>query len=167
MIEVEFRGKYGKVEYQTLYSAAADICAQPPSNEEQANSSCWRKGHSYPEGVWILNPMDWCVVPTGLFIVRSEIVHISSVRLIPYLEITPRSGLSMRQALSSPNSPSVIDMDYIEKEIGCILQNLGRQPVVLRLGERIAQIKGCYSFNMDGINRLDIPRTGGFGSSGK
>jgi dUTP pyrophosphatase len=176
MVKVEFRGQYGKVEYKTKLSAGADLCAQPPSTEEQAHSPSWRCGHTPAR--WVLEPGEWCCIPTGLFIVEAEVIPFKIadpklptgfsklINMIPYLEVTPRSGLALRSALSSPNSPALIDCDF-RSEICVIPQNLGYQPIVIELGDRIAQIKGCYAFKIDGLSTLDIERgANGFGSSG-
>jgi dUTP pyrophosphatase len=54
-------------------------------------------------------------------------------------QVRPRSGLALRHGLTLPNSPGTIDPDY-RGELKVILQNLGAEAVVLRRGERIAQL---------------------------
>jgi len=171
MIKVEFRGKHGEFAYQTSLSAAADLCAQ----EAKEPHRCWRAGHTPAR--WVIEHGDWCCIPTGLFITSGEVEYMDVINpllpsaikkriiMVPYLEITPRSGLAIRHALSSPNSPSVIDADY-RGEIGAILQNLGRESIVIHPGDRIAQIKGCHCFRIEGVEVKEVERgTGGFGST--
>ena len=56
-------------------------------------------------------------------------------------QIRPRSGLALNQGLSVPNAPGTIDSDY-RGEVRVILVNLGREPVTITRGQRIAQTGG-------------------------
>jgi dUTP pyrophosphatase len=69
-------------------------------------------------------------VPTGL---RLEIPPGSEG------QVRPRSGLARRHGISVPNAPGTIDADY-RGEVLVLLVNLGRDPFVIRRGERIAQL---------------------------
>jgi dUTP pyrophosphatase len=75
-------------------------------------------------------PGDRALVPTGL-----------ALALPPGFEaqIRPRSGLAWEHGLTVLNSPGTIDADY-RGEVAVVLVNLGRQPVTLRRGMRIAQM---------------------------
>jgi dUTP pyrophosphatase len=53
--------------------------------------------------------------------------------------VRPRSGLALCQGLSVANTPGTIDSDY-RGEVGVILVNLGREPVLVTRGMRIAQL---------------------------
>ena len=53
--------------------------------------------------------------------------------------VHPRSGLAARHGLSIVNAPGTIDSGY-RGEILVNLVNLGSEPVVLRAGDRIAQL---------------------------
>jgi len=77
-----------------------------------------------------LDPLDRCLVPTGL-----------SIELPAGLEaqVRPRSGLAIKKGISVLNSPGTIDADY-RGEIGVILINLSKEPFVIEDGERIAQM---------------------------
>jgi len=54
-------------------------------------------------------------------------------------QVRPRSGLALRHGLALVNSPGTIDSDY-RSTIGVILINLGREPVRIERGDRIAQL---------------------------
>jgi dUTP pyrophosphatase len=54
-------------------------------------------------------------------------------------QVRPRSGLALRHGLTMLNTPGTIDSDY-RGEIGVIAINLGQEPVILRRGDRIAQL---------------------------
>jgi len=77
-----------------------------------------------------LDPGDRVLVPTGIAIELPDGYE---------AQIRPRSGLAIRHGISLVNSPGTIDTDY-RGEIGVIVINHGREPFVLRGGERIAQI---------------------------
>jgi dUTP pyrophosphatase len=78
----------------------------------------------------ILAPLERASVPTGI-----------AIALPPGFEaqIRPRSGLALREGITLVNSPGTIDSDY-RGEIELIAINLGRQPVVIRRGQRVAQM---------------------------
>jgi dUTP pyrophosphatase len=54
-------------------------------------------------------------------------------------QVRGRSGLALRHGLLLPNAPGTIDSDY-RGELQVILHNAGREPFVVRRGERIAQL---------------------------
>jgi len=54
-------------------------------------------------------------------------------------QVRPRSGLASNYGLTILNAPGTIDADY-RGELKVILINLGRQPFVLKRGDRIAQL---------------------------
>jgi len=54
-------------------------------------------------------------------------------------QVRPRSGLAVRDGITCLNSPGTIDSDY-RGEIQVLLVNFGREPAVLRRGDRIAQL---------------------------
>lgn len=85
------------------------------------------------------------------------------------MQVRPRSGLALQHGLVLPNAPGTIDPDY-RGELKVILLNLGAAPVVIRRGDRIAQL--VFSrFETPALvesERLaDSARgAGGFGSTG-
>jgi dUTP pyrophosphatase len=78
----------------------------------------------------ILAPGEWTLVPTGL---KVAIPHGYEA------QIRPRSGLAAKQGVTCLNSPGTIDSDY-RGEMRIILINHSRDPVVIRRGDRIAQM---------------------------
>ena len=109
----------------------------------------------------ILQPLQRCLVPTGLYIA-----------LPPGYEaqVRPRSGLALKKGITVLNSPGTIDADY-RGEICVILVNLSQEPFVIEDGERIAQMviarheQVCWQ----SVEALDETErgTGGFGPTGR
>lgn len=85
-------------------------------------------------------------------------------------QVRPRSGLALKHGLTLPNSPGTIDSDY-RGELQVILQNLGSEPVVLKRGERIAQLVFARyeSPQIEEVSELSESGRGegGFGSTGR
>ena len=77
-----------------------------------------------------LGPLERCAVPTGL-----------AMEIPPGFEaqVRPRSGRALREGLTLLNTPGTIDSDY-RGEIQVIVVNLGRDPVTIQRGDRIAQL---------------------------
>jgi len=97
--------------YQTSLSAGLDLLAD--LTEEIA-----------------LEPLERRLIPTGL-----------SLELPAGYEgqVRPRSGLALKQGLTCLNSPGTIDADY-RGEVGVLLVNLSKERVILKRGDRIAQL---------------------------
>ena len=55
------------------------------------------------------------------------------------MQVRPRSGLALRHGITLPNAPGTIDPDY-RGELKVILLNLGAEPVMVRRGDRVAQL---------------------------
>jgi len=85
-------------------------------------------------------------------------------------QVRPRSGLALKHGVTLPNSPGTIDPDY-RGELRVILQNLGREPVALARGERIAQLVFARFETPDVVEAQEVSATGrgdgGFGSTGR
>jgi dUTP pyrophosphatase len=107
-----------------------------------------------------LNPGDRSLIPTGL-----------AFEIPPGFEIQarPRSGLAIKQGVSLVNTPGTIDADY-RGEVKIIVINLGQAPVVIKSGDRIAQLVLCPIFHADFelVEELGETRRGegGFGHTG-
>ena len=107
-----------------------------------------------------LEPGEVCAAPTGL-----------AMELPPGVEcqVRPRSGLAARFGVTMPNSPGTIDSDY-RGEIKVILQNLGRVPVDVRRGDRVAQLVFARCLSPAVEETVEISETprgaDGFGSTG-
>lgn len=107
-----------------------------------------------------LEPGVPAAVPTGL-----------AIELPPGWEaqIRPRSGLALNHAIILPNSPGTIDPGF-RGEILVVMLNLGREPYVVRRGDRVAQmVVARYEPVEWEEGELNSSRRGegGFGSSGR
>jgi dUTP pyrophosphatase len=97
--------------YMTAGAAGMDLCADI-------------------EGELRLEAMERALIPTGIAVA------------LPYgfeAQIRPRSGLALKEGLTLVNSPGTIDADY-RGEIQVIAINLGKHPIVIRRGQRVAQM---------------------------
>jgi dUTP pyrophosphatase len=85
------------------------------------------------------------------------------------VQIRARSGLA-RQGIQVTNGIGTIDEDY-RGRVQVILNNAGREIVVIKHGDRIAQaaLKPVYYFAWNVVTELDDTTRGqgGFGSTGK
>jgi dUTP pyrophosphatase len=83
--------------------------------------------------------------------------------------VHPRSGLARRHGVTVANAPGTIEAGY-RGEVQVLLVNLGRDPVTLRKGDRVAQLllqrvgraEIIEVEELDGTTRGE----GGFGSTG-
>ncbi len=127
--------------YMSEHAAGADLCA---AVREQLT----------------LLPGSRALVPTG-FSIALPAGYEAQVR--------PRSGLAIRTGVTCLNTPGTIDADY-RGEVQVVLANLGTEPVIIRRGDRIAQIvvAPVSRARFDLVEQL--PPTargdGGFGSTG-
>jgi dUTP pyrophosphatase len=108
----------------------------------------------------LLNPGEIKLIPTGI-----------SIALPPGFEaqVRPRSGLAINYGIGILNSPGTIDADY-RGEVGIIVINLGKNPFVIKRGDRIAQIIINKVYHADLELSKELPPTernvGGFGHTG-
>lgn len=126
--------------YMTPGSAGMDLCAAVM-------------------GDMIIQPGDIFLVPTGFAMAIPQGYE---------GEIRPRSGLAVKFGITLINSPGTVDADYRE-EVKVAIINLGREPFVLKRGDRVAQmlIKKVYHATIDEVEKLSkTERTGGFGHTG-
>ena len=84
-------------------------------------------------------------------------------------QIRPRSGLAIKSGLTVLNSPGTIDSDY-RGDMDIILINLGAQDVIIKDGDRIAQLIIAPVCRVDIIQARVLTDTirgdAGFGSTG-
>ena len=84
-------------------------------------------------------------------------------------QVRPRSGLAAKSGVTCLNTPGTIDADY-RGEVKVILINLGEEDVVIRRGDRIAQliIAPVVQAVWTEVESLDDTQrgAGGFGSTG-
>jgi dUTP pyrophosphatase len=109
----------------------------------------------------ILQPGDRAAVATGLEMAIPEGYE---------GQVRPRSGLAFKHGLTVANAPGTIDCDY-RGEVKVLLINLGRDPVTIARGERIAQlvIAPVTAADLVAVDSLDSTRrgAGGLGSTGR
>ena len=108
-----------------------------------------------------LASLDRVAVPTGLVLAIPEGWE---------GQVRPRSGNALRMGLSMPNTPGTIDSDY-RGELKVLLVNLGREPVTIERGMRIAQLVLCPVGHAELVVVDEVPvdtvrGAGGFGSTG-
>lgn len=77
-----------------------------------------------------LAPGERMLVPTGIAV---------AVPAGFEAELRPRSGLALKHGVTLVNTPGTIDADY-RGEVGVLLINHGKEPFIVRRGERIAQM---------------------------
>jgi dUTP pyrophosphatase len=108
----------------------------------------------------LIPPGEWKLVPTGL-----------AIAIPPGYEaqVRPRSGLALKQGISVLNTPGTVDADY-RGEVGVILMNHGKKELVVKRGDRIAQmiINEIVRISFEEVSELsDTQRgNGGFGHTG-
>ena len=108
-----------------------------------------------------LAPLERDLISTGI-----------AIALPPGFEaqIRPRSGLALREGLTILNTPGTIDSDY-RGEIQLIATNLGREPIVIRRGQRIAQVIIQRVVRAEWLEVEELPasarESGGFGHTDK
>ena len=133
--------------YETSGAAGADVRANFLADQREAGVT--------------LQPMERCLVPTGL---RIEIPQGFEV------QVRPRSGLAHKHGISLTNAPGTIDSDY-RGPLGVLMINLGADPFTIQHGDRIAQlvVTPVVQASFDVVDVLgDTTRgAGGFGSTGR
>jgi len=130
--------------YETADAAGMDLRAAVPEQEPV-----------------ILAPGERAMIPTGLTIALPSGYE---------AQVRPRSGLAAKHGITCLNSPGTIDADY-RGEVKVILINLGKEPFVVKRGERIAQmiIAPVTRAKLEMVDQLDDTKrgAGGFGSTGR
>ena len=152
-------------QYETPSSAGLDVRADfsrvTPQNPIKlfGDGEIIFKGDNHSVTMLRLEPGSRALIPTGLFTAIPEGYEI---------QVRPRSGLSLKKALTCANCVGTIDADY-RNEIGVIIINLGQEAAWIEDGERIAQ------FVLNKVERIDweevetlneTTRKGGFGHTG-
>jgi len=127
--------------YMSEAAAGMDVCA------------------AVQEGV-VLAPGDVRLIPTGLYVAVPPGYEV---------QVRPRSGLALKHGLVVVNSPGTIDADY-RGEVGIIVGNIGRAPLTVTRGLRIAQLVVAAVARAEVQVVEELPETrrgdGGFGHSG-
>lgn len=111
-------------------------------------------------GEIILKPGDIKLISAGIYISIPEGYE---------AQIRPRSGLALKHGISLVNTPGTIDSDY-RGLINIIMINHGKEPFMIRRGDRIAQmvIKEIIKADIEVMESLDDTARshGGFGHTG-
>ena len=85
-------------------------------------------------------------------------------------QVRPRSGRALKEGLALINSPGTIDADY-RGEVKVLLVNLGEQPIVIKPGDRIAQLVIAPVIRADIVEVDELTPSargpGGFGHTGR
>lgn len=152
-------------QYETKGAAALDIRVDLSRVTPQNPI----KGFGDAEVIWAgeahnvpmirIAPMSRALLPTGLFTAIPEGYQLS---------LRPRSGLSIKKALTLCNAVGLIDSDY-RSEILVPVINLGTEDVYIEDGERVCQalLEKVNKIEWEEVNNLDeTDRKGGFGSTG-
>jgi dUTP diphosphatase len=130
-------------EYQTQGAAGVDLRA------------------NLPEGAITLQPLERCLVPTGLFLEFPEGYE---------AQVRPRSGMAIKHGITVINSPGTIDSDY-RGEVKVPIVNLSNEPFTIAHSERIAQMVFAKyeKATFEQVTELSETERGekGFGSTGK
>lgn len=111
---------------------------------------------------YIIKPGEICLARTGFAIAIPEGFE---------AQIRSRSGLAAKKGLFVLNSPGTVDSGY-RGEVKVVLINLGKEDIVIRTGDRIAQMKFAsvftgYFLDVGNNDLSDTARgSGGFGSTG-
>ena len=130
--------------YQTAHAAGLDLLAAVPEDAPV-----------------VLEPGKYAMVPTGVSIALPGGFE---------AQVRPRSGLAAKHGVTVLNAPGTIDADY-RGEVAVLLINHGRDPFIVRRGERIAQmvIAPVAQADLVPVNVLSSTErgAGGFGSTGR
>ncbi len=147
-------------QYETPQSAGLDVRADFSRITPQNPIKLYGSGEfDFTKQALRLDPGSRALIPTGLFTAIPNGYEI---------QVRPRSGLSLKKALTCANCVGTIDADY-RSEIGVIIINLGQELVWVESGERIAQfvlnkVERIIWNPVDSLDETD--RKGGFGSTG-
>ena len=108
----------------------------------------------------ILNPMQRCLIPTGLSVELPKGIE---------LQVRPRSGLALKHGITVLNTPGTVDSDY-RGELAVLLINLGNEDFKIENGDRIAQAVIAQAIQADFVQKDELSNTergaGGYGSTG-
>lgn len=109
---------------------------------------------------FVLEPGDIRLVSTGLIMELPAGIE---------CQVRPRSGLAVKHGVTLPNTPGTIDPDY-RGEVKVPLINLGREPVEITRGTRVAQLVFARFEVLEPVEAEAVSETdrgeGGFGSTG-
>lgn len=135
-------------------------CEDLPAPQYMSEGASGADLYAAVNGEQVLEPSGILTVPTGVFIELPSGYE---------AQVRPRSGLALRHGLSIVNAPGTIDNDY-RGEICVILCNLGKEPIKINRGMRIAQLIFQPVVRAEFIEVKELGTTrrndGGFGHTG-
>jgi len=112
------------------------------------------------DGELTLNPGDIKLISAGFYM---------SIPTGYEVQVRPRSGLAIKHGISIVNAPGTIDSDY-RGLVGIIMINHGKDPFVIKRGDRIAQlvVQRVMQAEIVAVDELDetARAQGGFGHTG-
>ena len=128
--------------YQSAHAAGIDLMADVAAPTEMA-------------------PGERRAVPTGIAVEIPEGYE---------GQVRPRSGRALKEGLALINSPGTIDADY-RGEVKVLLVNLGDQSILIKPGDRIAQLIIAPVIRADIVEVDELAPSsrgaGGFGHTGR
>jgi len=143
-----------------VHIAVEPGCEDLPLPEYQTSGSSGMDLHAAVDITMTLEPGQSMLVSTGVCVAIPEGYE---------AQVRPRSGIALKNLVTIVNTPGTIDSDY-RGEIGVILINHGKEPFVIRRGDRIAQMVflKVEKAILTQVDRVDeTPRNdGGFGHTG-
>jgi dUTP pyrophosphatase len=108
-----------------------------------------------------LAPGERLLIPTGIAIALPAGYE---------AQVRPRSGLALNHGVTLLNTPGTVDADY-RGEIGVIMINLGKEPFIIKDGDRIAQLVIHQVIHAELEEVEELPEStrgeGGFGHTGQ
>ena len=146
--------------YETSKSAGMDLRADLWNIKESClhNADVIRDEYNIIQYIKIA-PGGRALIPTGLKMALPEGYE---------AHVRPRSGLALKYGVTVLNTPGTIDADY-RGDVGVILINHGKDPFVVKQGDRIAQlvVTKFEQVTWHPVDKLDSTERGegGFGST--
>jgi dUTP pyrophosphatase len=107
------------------------------------------------------------IIPTNLFISKSFVrITTDGFLVVPELQVRDKSGRTLKTSLRVANSPGTVDCDFIDFEVGVMLEkrDYGAEKSEVVEGEAVAQ--GVVCLVVRSRPETSITRQGGFGSTG-
>ena len=126
------------------------------------------RAHAGDAGVDLCSTVDVTIEPGERTLVGTGIAIALPIGTVGLIH--PRSGLAAKSGLSVVNTPGTIDAGYRGEIKVCLINHDLRTPIVLRRGDRIAQLVVQRVELVDFVEVESLDETtrgaGGYGSSG-
>jgi len=127
-----------------------------------------RRAHDGDAGVDLCSTQDVTIEPGERVLVGTGLAIALPIGTVGLIH--PRSGLAAKSGLSVVNTPGTIDAGYRGEIKVCLINHDLRTPIVLRRGDRIAQLVVQRVELVDFVEVTSLDETsrgaGGYGSSG-